>query len=85
MAMIFIERGTGLRLRPDSTGAHTDTGEFMGLVPECTNVSVGYWNAHFEGECLDLEYFQAICQAAVLLEWERLPTIRMLFSTSHEG
>lgn len=68
--------GTGLSLHPDPTGFATDTCEFAHLIAECTNVSVGYWNAHTENEWLDLEYFEAICNAVVRLDWEQLPTVR---------
>jgi hypothetical protein len=43
-------------LKPDSGGIYTDTAEYTGLVGECTNVSVGYFNEHGGSEVLDMEY-----------------------------
>lgn len=35
---------------PDPTGTYTDSNEYRRLVPECTNLSVGYHNAHSNDE-----------------------------------
>lgn len=67
---------TGLALKPDAMGSYTDTGEFVHLIGECTNVSIGYAHAHTDNECLDLVHFEAMCQAVVQMDWERLLTVR---------
>lgn len=41
---------------PDDSGSFTDTASYTTLIPECTNVSVGYDNEHTARETLDLEY-----------------------------
>ena len=41
---------------PDDTGSFTDTANYRGIIPECTNVSVGYENEHTGGEMLDVEH-----------------------------
>ena len=40
----------------DDTGRFTDTDNYKGLIPECTNVSVGYFNEHRPQESLDFKY-----------------------------
>lgn len=39
-----------------TTGVYTDTAEYTGLISECTNLSVGYFNQHTEGEWQDLMF-----------------------------
>jgi hypothetical protein len=41
-------------MHPDSSGIFTDTNEYRSLIPECTNISVGYTNQHSarESQCL---------------------------------
>jgi hypothetical protein len=41
------------RFKPDPTGVLTDTKIYMGIVPECTNLSVGYEREHSSSETLD--------------------------------
>jgi len=43
-------------LKKDTTGSFTDTASYVDLIPECTNVSVGYYNEHGGDETLDVEY-----------------------------
>ena len=62
---------------PDATGVYTDTAEFVDCIPECTNVSVGYYHEHSDRECLDLLHFAALAKAVVALDWEALPTERV--------
>jgi hypothetical protein len=40
----------------DTTGSFTDTANYMTLVSECTNLSVGYYAQHSAQECLDSEH-----------------------------
>lgn len=61
---------------PDDTGVYTDTAEFTHLIPECTNVSVGYYDEHSDRERLDLRHFRALAKIAAKLAWDKLPTKR---------
>jgi hypothetical protein len=61
---------------PDDTGVYTDTAEFTDDIPECTNISVGYYNEHGDRENLDIVHFAALATACVMLDWENLPTDR---------
>jgi di/tripeptidase len=42
------------RFKLDPTGVLTDTKQYRTLVPECTNISVGYYNEHRPHESLDV-------------------------------
>ena len=65
-----------LMYSPDDTGVYTDTAEFIDVIPECTNISVGYAREHSEEESLDLLHFAALAQRVVLIDWDGLPTDR---------
>jgi hypothetical protein len=61
---------------PDSTGVYTDTAEFIEVIPECTNISVGYYSEHSDKESLDIIHFQALADRVALIDWDSLPTDR---------
>jgi hypothetical protein len=61
---------------PDDTGVYTDTAEFTDDIPECTNISVGYYNEHGDRENLDIIHFAALAVAASKVDWDALPTDR---------
>jgi hypothetical protein len=55
---------------------YTDTAEFTDDIPECTNISVGYYNEHGDRENLDIVHFAALAVACAKLDWEALPVDR---------
>jgi hypothetical protein len=61
---------------PDNTGVYTDTAEFIEVIPECTNISVGYYSEHSDKEKLDIIHFQALADRVALIDWDSLPTDR---------
>jgi hypothetical protein len=61
---------------PDNTGVYTDTAEFTDLIPECTNISVGYDREHSDKESLDIYHFMALAERVVQIAWDNLPTKR---------
>lgn len=61
---------------PDDSGVYTDTAEFTDIIPECTNISIGYYNEHTERESLNIAHFQHLAAAAATLDWDSLPTER---------
>jgi hypothetical protein len=65
-----------LMYSPDNTGVYTDTAEFTHIIPECTNISVGYAREHSEEESLDVVHFVALADRVVLIDWDALPTDR---------
>ena len=82
----FRLNGTGqkLKLEPDDTGVLTDSAQFMDIVSECTNISVGYLYEHTTVEQQDIEYLQRLCKAVCLIDWETLPVERDIFDSSND-
>ncbi len=46
----------GGQYKPDDGGTYTDTNEYAGLIPECTNISVGYYDQHTRRETQDVTF-----------------------------
>lgn len=65
-----------LMYAPDDTGVYTDTAEFVSIIPECTNISVGYDNEHTKNESLDLAHLKALIACVTTIDWEALPVAR---------
>jgi hypothetical protein len=57
----------------DNGGSYTDSYSFVGMIPNCTNVSVGYFNQHTKKETQDLEFLQQISEVYSLVDWHGLP------------
>jgi len=66
----------GLTYKEDDTGMWCDSGVFMELIPECTNVSMGYNNEHTFNETQDIGHLEKLTNACVKIDWESLPTKR---------
>ena len=64
----------GLKYKLDDTGIVKDSASFMGIIPECTNISVGYFNEHTTSEKQDINFLKKLCEAVILIEWEKAPT-----------
>ncbi len=62
--------------RPDPTGIITDSASFVEEIPECTNISVGYFNEHKNIEKQDIKFLVNLCEAVVKVDWESLPVMR---------
>lgn len=60
----------------DPTGIYTDSAEFMDIIPECTNISVGYDAEHTNYETQDIDHLVKLCKACLKVDWESLPTVR---------
>jgi hypothetical protein len=76
LASALNEHNDNLMYSPDDTGVYTDTAEFTDIIPECTNISVGYYNEHGDRENLDIVHFAALAIAASKVDWDALPTDR---------
>jgi hypothetical protein len=61
---------------PDPSGVYTDTAEFVTVIPECTNISVGYEREHSNEESLDVLHFYALSKAVLKVKWDQLPVER---------
>lgn len=53
-------------------GVFTDTAFYIDHIPNCTNVSVGYYNEHTTAEFLDLDYFCWLYDRVSEVQWEKL-------------
>ncbi len=74
----------GLNMSPDDTGVYTDSAEFTSLIPECTNISVGYYKEHTHNEHQDIQHLITLCKAVVRVNWENLPTERNPKTTEYK-
>lgn len=66
----------GGEFAPDPGGSFTDTANYKYLVPECTNLSVGYYNAHCNTECLDVGFLANLLEKICALDVNLLPAVR---------
>ena len=66
----------GLEYKIDNTGVYTDSAEFTSVIPECTNVSVGYYQEHTTTEHQDIKHLEKLANACLFVDWESLPTKR---------
>ena len=66
----------GFAYAPDDGGIFTDSANFIEVIPECTNLSVGYYNEHTPYEWLNITHLKALAKACVAMDWEALPTVR---------
>lgn len=62
--------------KKDDGGIYTDSAEFASIVPECTNVSVGYYNEHTHSESQDISHLADLAEACLFVNWENLPISR---------
>lgn len=68
--------GFGFAFQPNDGGTFTDSANFMDAIPECTNLSVGYYDQHLSTECQDLTFASRLALAVARIDWEALPTER---------
>lgn len=65
-----------LPYKKDPTGSFTDSYSFFDSVPECINMSVGYYNQHTKNEAQDVPFLESLVDACITLDWEALPVER---------
>lgn len=63
----------GFNYKPDPTGIYTDSASFIGIIPECTNLSVGYFNEHSTRESTNIKFLVSLAKTACKIDWETLP------------
>lgn len=71
-----LNRSGELKYAPSDQGIFTDTDVLAGLVPECTNVSVGYEGEHTRSEALDSTHLTALLRTVIMIDFDNLPTER---------
>lgn len=67
---------SGLKISLDPTGVYTDSASFIDEIPECTNISVGYFAEHTVNESQNISYLNRLAEACLKVDWEKLPTIK---------
>jgi hypothetical protein len=75
----------GMNYRSDDGGVYTDSAEFTHLIPECTNISVGYYKEHTTNESQDIKHLIKLADACLLVNWEKLPTRRDPSKTEYKS
>lgn len=67
-------KNQGIELRKDDTGIFTDSANFINIINECTNISVGYFHEHTKREFQNITYLEQLCNAVLNIDWENLPS-----------
>jgi len=75
-ALISEFKKNGMDYRNDPTGMWCDSGVFMETIPECTNISMGYKAEHTFNEEQDIVHLEKLVNAAINIDWEKLPVKR---------
>jgi hypothetical protein len=66
----------GGQYRPDDSGTYTDTNEYAGLIPECTNISVGYFSQHTRSERQDVHFLLGLRDTLITADFSTLVIAR---------
>lgn len=66
----------GFKYVKDQGGLVTDSHHLADIIPECTNLSVGYDDQHSVREKQDIEFLQKLTDACMKVDWESLPIKR---------
>lgn len=76
LASALNQRNDSFMYIADDSGIYTDTAEFVNLIPECTNISVGYYNEHTYVEKIDTYHLEDLALASLEIDWDSLPVKR---------
>lgn len=60
----------------ETQGSFTDSANYAHLIPECSNLSIGYQNEHTERETLDTVYLEKVIEKLIGVDWERIAVVR---------
>lgn len=63
-------------LKPDATGSFTDSEAYKAIIPECTNVSVGYYSQHSKAEMQAIPYAKKLLENLLNADWGKLVITR---------
>lgn len=61
---------------PSDGGSFTDSANYAELIPECSNLAIGYAHEHTSAETLDLNYLEKVVQRLIAVAWEELTVAR---------
>ena len=71
-----LSEGLGGGFELDDTGTFTDTANYTGLISECTNLSVGYFDQHTAAETTDVYFAFELLEKLCALDVDALPVLR---------
>lgn len=60
----------------ETEGIFTDSANYAHLIPECSNLSIGYQREHTPFETLDLGYLEAVIARLIAVDWTQLAIVR---------
>lgn len=66
----------GFKFAADDGGSFTDTKNYTRLIPECTNLAVGYYDQHTTHETQDLAFVTRLVSRMIAIDFESLPSER---------
>lgn len=72
-------RGLALQLgmqHSAADGIFTDSAHYTHLIPECSNLSIGYQHEHTREETLDLHYLESVIRKLTRVDWALVPVVR---------
>lgn len=73
-----LNKTEGMKMKIDDTGIYTDSASFVDEIPECTNISVGYFNEHTVSESQNITFLEILCKAVLNVNWESIPITRKI-------
>ena len=76
LAEALTTEDAALMFAPSNSGVFTDTANFIDIIPECTNVSVGYEHQHSDREIQNVAFLQRLDAQLLLVDWSALPVQR---------
>lgn len=71
--------------RPDDSGVFTDTQVYSDVIPECSNISVGYFNQHSKDEVTDVFHAEALLDAVLKMDLSKLKVEREPGDSGYSG
>lgn len=74
----------GLDYDLDKGGVFTDTASYTSLIPECTNLSAGYYDEHTSRETLDVAHLLRLREALLALDVTDLPIERDMTKSEYD-
>jgi len=71
-----LARQLGGEYYPSQRGVFSDSANYDYFIPECSNLSIGYFNAHSSKEIQDLIFAEDLFRKLKRVAWDRLPVMR---------
>ena len=78
-------KGADAGYQADPTGVFTDSANYTEVVPECTNISVGYDCEHSLYESQDFEFMRGLIASLIQVDWAALPVVRDVTDSGYAG